>query len=89
MAIQSSNPLVMFNSCPVNRLAQGLPSLDDWSARFDINNFARHSAPADACASVQLLLVLMNSSSRSAGALSFADLIKREKTQRSLLRLKE
>lgn len=44
---------------------------------------------ADAYATAQLLLVLMNRSPHSTHALSFADLLKREKTQRSLLHLKE
>jgi DNA polymerase-3 subunit epsilon len=31
-------------------------ALDDWSGHFKINNFARHSALADALATAQLLL---------------------------------
>lgn len=70
-------------------LAQRLKSLDDWAAQFDIGNFARHSALADAYATAQLLLVLMNRSKPSTDAPSFANLLKQEKTQRALLRLKE
>jgi DNA polymerase-3 subunit epsilon len=70
-------------------LAPRLKSLDDWAAQFDICNFARHSALADAYATAQLLLVLMKGHPHFSGALSYADLMKREKTQRSLHRLKE
>ncbi|HYP67100.1 MAG TPA: 3'-5' exonuclease [Thiobacillaceae bacterium] len=70
-------------------LAQRLKSLDDWTAHFNIGNFARHGALADAYATAQLLLILTNASGHSNPALSFADLMKRERTQRSLLRLKE
>jgi DNA polymerase-3 subunit epsilon len=72
-----------------SELAPRLKSLDDWAAHFDIGNFARHSALADAYATAQLLLVLMNGYPRSSGALSYADLMKQEKSQRSLVRLKE
>jgi DNA polymerase-3 subunit epsilon len=70
-------------------LAPRLKSLDDWAAQFDIGNFARHGALADAYATAQLLLVLMNGYPHSSRALTYADLMKQEKTQRSLHRLKE
>lgn len=69
-------------------LAERLRTLDDWAAQFDIGNFARHSALADAYATAQLLLVLLKESDQSGAAPSFADLVKQDNAQRSLLRLK-
>ena len=70
-------------------LKQHNRSLDDWLSHFGIGNFARHSALADAYSTAQLFLVLMKSPKQNSTARNFADLIKQEKTQRSLLRLKQ
>jgi DNA polymerase-3 subunit epsilon len=69
-------------------LAERLRTLDDWAAQFDIGNFARHSALADAYATAQLLLVLLKGSNQFAAAPSFADLVKQDNAQRALLRLR-
>jgi DNA polymerase-3 subunit epsilon len=71
------------------KLNQQHRSLDDWMNQFGIGNFARHSALADAYSTAQLLLVLMNSSKHNPNTRSFADLLRQEQTQRTLLRLKQ
>jgi len=42
------------------RHAGNRQTLDDWTARFGIENFNRHNALADACATAQLWLVLLS-----------------------------
>lgn len=69
-------------------LAERLRTLDDWAMQFEIGNFARHSALADAYATAQLLLVLLKGSDQFGAAPSFADLSKQDKAQRALMRLK-
>lgn len=71
------------------KLATRLLSLDDWTLHFNIGNFARHSALADAYCTAQLLLALIEIAKRSGNAKCFADLADLEKTQRTLLRLRE
>lgn len=44
--------------------AAGCRSLDDWLARFGIANYARHSAAADAAATAQLWLILLQAAER-------------------------
>ena len=63
--------------------ANGRRALDDWTALFHIENTHRHNAVADACATAQLLLVLM----AQAGVQNIHqlhDLVQLEKDQRWL-----
>lgn len=55
------------------RLARSTRSLDDWTARFGIGNYARHSALADALSTAELFLALMPQL-RARGANHFHDL---------------
>lgn len=55
------------------RLARSTRSLDDWTARFDIGNYARHSALADALSTAELFLALLPLL-RARGAHHFHDL---------------
>jgi len=43
----------------IPELANTLRSLDDWTGHFDISNFARHSALADALSTAQLFLAAL------------------------------
>lgn len=45
-------------------LASGRRSLDDWLAALSIQNYARHSAVADAAATAQLWLILLEAANR-------------------------
>jgi DNA polymerase III subunit epsilon len=45
-------------------LAKGCRHLDDWLAALSIQNFARHSAVADAAATAQLWLILLQAAGR-------------------------
>lgn len=45
-------------------LATGRRSLDDWLEALSIQNYARHSAVADATATAQLWLILLNAAAR-------------------------
>lgn len=45
-------------------LASNCRSLDDWLAALSIQNYARHSAVADAAATAQLWLILLNAATR-------------------------
>lgn len=45
-------------------LAEGCRSLDDWLATLSIQNYARHSAVADAAATAQLWLILLDAAAR-------------------------
>jgi len=56
-------------------------ALDDWSGHFRINNFARHSALADALATAQLLLCALPLAQRKHSS-SYRDLQALEKAQR-------
>ncbi len=65
--------------------ANGRRALDDWTALFHIENANRHNAVADACATAQLLLVVM----AQAGVQNIHqlhDLVQLEKDQRWLSR---
>lgn len=45
-------------------LAKGRQTLDDWLAAFAIHNYSRHSAAADAAATAQLWLILLQAAGR-------------------------
>lgn len=60
-------------------------ALDDWTALFGIENLNRHNAVADACATAQLLLVLL-ARARARGLTRVQDAIQLEKDQRWLRR---
>lgn len=45
-------------------MAKGCRHLDDWLAALSIQNFARHSAVADAAATAQMWLILLQAASR-------------------------
>lgn len=64
-------------------MAAGRHALDDWSAAFQIENLNRHNAVADACATAQLLLVML-ARAREQGHQSAADLRSVEEGQRWL-----
>jgi DNA polymerase III subunit epsilon len=70
--------------CP--EIATGRRALDDWTAAFDIANTNRHNAVSDACATAQLLLILL-SRARAQGHASLADLRELEDNQRWLARI--
>lgn len=55
--------------------------LDDWTAHFDIANFARHNATADALATAQLLLIAM-AEARKSDAANFDGLRSLERSYR-------
>ncbi|MDO9198643.1 MAG: 3'-5' exonuclease, partial [Rhodoferax sp.] len=60
--------------------------LDDWVDHFHIQNFARHSALADAQATAQLFLVTM-ATARQKGIENLKGLIELEKAQRWISRI--
>lgn len=62
-------------------LARRYRALDDWMGHFHINNYARHSALADALSTAQLLQVLAAGAAKK-GARHLADLQNMEKAQR-------
>lgn len=62
-------------------LARRYRALDDWMGYFRINNYARHSALADALSTAQLLQVLAGKAMKK-GARHLADLQHMEKAQR-------
>lgn len=66
-------------------LAANCRALDDWTAAFKIENPQRHNAVADACATAQLLLVLL-SRAQGSGVTRLSDLLQLEKNQRWLSR---
>jgi len=63
--------------------ANGRRTLDDWTALFNIENPNRHNAVADACATAQLLLVLLAQAEQQ-GIRHLRELIQLEKEQRWL-----
>lgn len=65
--------------------AGGRHALDDWTGLFSIENPNRHNAVADACATAQLLLVLLAQAERQ-GLTRLQELIQLEKDQRWLAR---
>lgn len=66
-------------------LAAGRRALDDWTAVFQIDNLNRHNAVADACATAQLLLIMLaRAQARSRSSLT--DLHTLEEEQRWLAR---
>jgi DNA polymerase III subunit epsilon len=58
-------------------------TLDDWTGRFGIANYARHDALADALATAQLLQILIARAAEQ-NLTRFADLVARAKEQRWL-----
>ncbi len=60
-------------------------ALDDWTTAFSIGNPNRHNAAADACATAQLLLVLLARAHKN-GGIQLRDLLQMEKDQRWLAR---
>jgi DNA polymerase-3 subunit epsilon len=56
-------------------------ALDDWSGHFNINNYARHSALADALATAQLMLVALPLA-RAKNSISYKNLQDLEQAQR-------
>ena len=58
-------------------------ALDDWTTHFNIENTNRHNALADACATAQLLLVLL-AHANSSRCIRLQDFIQLEKDQRWL-----
>lgn len=60
-------------------------ALDDWTDHFGIENLNRHNAVADACATAQLLLVLL-ARARAKHLTTLRDLLRLEKDQRWLAR---
>lgn len=66
-------------------LAAGRRALDDWTAVFQIDNLNRHNAVADACATAQLLLIML-ARAQARGLRSSADLRPLEEEQRWLAR---
>ena len=62
-------------------LARKYRALDDWTGRFGIGNFARHSALADSLATAQLFLVAMETA-RQNSIEDLKGLIELEKAQR-------
>ncbi len=60
-------------------------ALDDWTTAFSIVNPHRHNAAADACATAQLLLVLL-ARAHDNGVIQLRDLLQMEKDQRWLAR---
>jgi DNA polymerase III subunit epsilon len=69
--------------CPAlyPELARTNRSLDNWMQRFGINNFARHSALADAVSTAELLLAL-NQRLQEKRILNFKDIYNLEQAQR-------
>lgn len=58
-------------------------ALDDWTDHFGIENLNRHNAVADACATAQLLLVLL-ARAQAKGLATLRDILDLEKDQRWL-----
>jgi DNA polymerase-3 subunit epsilon len=65
--------------------AAGRRALDDWTALFSIENSNRHNAVSDACATAQLLLVLLAQAERQ-GIRRLQDWTQLEKAQHWLAR---
>ncbi len=65
--------------------ASGRRALDDWTALFHIENPNRHNAVADACATAQLLLVVL-AQAGAQGIPQLHELVRLEKDQRWLSR---
>jgi len=66
---------------------EGARSLDDWLRRFEIENYARHDALADALATAQLLLVALAEAGRR-GLATWTELARLTEGQRWLSRLR-
>jgi len=66
-------------------MAAGRRALDDWTSVFGIENIQRHNAVADACATAELLLVML-SRAIAGGSRNVRDLMRLEKDQRWLAR---